>query len=427
MQKVLVITYYWPPAGGPGVQRWLKFAKYLPENGLEPIVYVPENAQYPIVDESLLDEMPEIRVLRKSIFEPYRFASWFSRKQTTRISSGVITPKAKQSWLERILLWIRGNFFIPDARRFWVGPSVRFLGKVIAEEGIKKVITTGPPHSVHLIGLKLKKAHDLEWIADFRDPWTTIGYHNKLKLGKYARTKHLQLEKQVLTGADKLLVTSPHTQRQFQQKTSRPIKVITNGYDGAYEKAALDKEFTLSHIGSLLTGRNPKNLWAALQALCEAHEDFKRQLKIQLAGVVNDEVLQSLTVHNLKDHVVQLGYLPHHEVLQVQRSSQVLVLLEINTEETKGIIPGKLFEYLNARRPILAIGPNGWEATEIIEATQSGRTFSYGEEEALKTVLLSWYKAFNNGGLAVDAQGIEKYSRAALTQELAKYVLWESS
>ena len=428
MQKVLIIAYYWPPAGGPGVQRWLKFVKYLPDFDIEPIVYVPENPNYPIIDSSLTKEIPEgIHILKQPIFEPYKLASLFSKNKTKRISSGIIQKKKKQSLLERAMLWIRGNFFIPDARKYWVKPSVKFLSDFIKKENIKTIITTGPPHSMHLIGLQLKEKYGLKWVADFRDPWTSIGYHDKLKLNKSSREKHKQLEKQVLHSADTIIVTSKTTKQEFLQITSQPIKVITNGYDNELQKVVLDKKFTLSHIGSLLTDRNPKNLWKVLGELVNEKEGFKEQLQIQLVGVVGKEVIDTIAEHGLSSYVNTLGYVSHKEVLELQPKSQILLLLEIDADETKGILPGKLFEYLKAKRPILAIGPKEWEASEIVAATNSGVGVSSKDESAIKNVLLEWFDAYKKDMLTINSSKIEKYSRKELTKQLAKSITWESS
>jgi galactitol-specific phosphotransferase system IIB component len=428
MQKVLIIAYYWPPAGGPGVQRWLKFVKYLRDFNLEPVVYVPKNPDYPIMDDSLVDEIPEgIRILKQPIFEPYGLASIFSKKKTKRISSGIIQKHRKQSFLERAMLWVRGNFFIPDARKYWVKPSVKYLSKVIKDEGLKTIITTGPPHSVHLIGLDLKKQLDVQWITDFRDPWTSIGYHKKLKLSKAAQKKHKQLESTVLNTADKIVVTSNTTKQEFEQLTKKPIAVITNGFDGAPIQTELDNKFTISHIGSLLTDRNPKVLWKVLGELTKEYTAFAQQLQIQLIGVVGKEVLRSLASYGLDNCTKELGYVPHEEVLELQPKSQVLLLVEINSNETKGILPGKLFEYLNAKRPILAIGPNNWEAAAIVKETNSGIGLVPKEESTLKNVILEWFHLYQEGQLVLDSKGIEKYSRKELTHQLANYIRWESS
>lgn len=200
LKKTLIITYYWPPAGGPGVQRWLKFVKYLPEFGIEPIVYCPENPNYPIRDESLVNEIPKnITILKQPINEPYGLASLFSKGKSKSISSGVIPKAKKQSWIEKTMLYVRGNYFIPDARKNWVKPSVDFLSVYIKEQHIETIITTGPPHSLHLIGLQLKEKLGVKWLADFRDPWTTIGYHKDLKLTASSKAKHLDLEKKSTT------------------------------------------------------------------------------------------------------------------------------------------------------------------------------------------------------------------------------------
>ncbi|WP_422351356.1 glycosyl transferase family 1 [Flagellimonas sp.] len=427
MRKVLVIVYYWPPAGGPGVQRWLKFVKYLRDFNIEPVVYVPENPHYPLVDENLLSEVPnDVRVLKHPIKEPYAWASLLSKKKTKTISSGII-PEKKPSSLEKILLWIRGNLFIPDARKYWVKPSVKFLLGIIEKEGIETIITTGPPHSLHLIGLELKKKMNIQWISDFRDPWTSIGYHNKLRLTKKSQKKHKDLEKKVLTNSDKIVVTSRTTQMEFEALTNRPVKVITNGFDEVLSPLQLDSKFTISHLGSLLTGRNPITLWKVLQELVNERPEFAKQLSIQLAGVVGEEVWESIGQHGLQSYTNQLGYLPHEQVVEVQQKSQILLLLEIASEETKGIIPGKLFEYLNAKRPILALGPTEWEAGRIVQETKAGISLSTTDAPALKNVLLDWFEQFKKGGFSANSIGIEKFHRRELTKELVNFIVWESS
>ncbi|MEP3210285.1 MAG: glycosyltransferase family 4 protein [Maribacter sp.] len=423
MRKVLVITYYWPPAGGPGVQRWLKFVKYLRDFGVEPVVYIPENPNYPIVDESFVNEIPEdITIYKHRISEPYRIANILSRKKTKRISSGIIQTK-NQSFLEQIMLWVRGNFFIPDARKYWVRPSVKFLFDILEKEQIATIITTGPPHSVHLIGYHLKEFKKIKWIADFRDPWTSIGYHKKLKLTRMAQNRHKELEQLVLAKADKIVVTSHTTKKEFQTLTKQPIEVITNGYDKmVVSKVALDEAFTISHIGSMLSGRNPKNLWKVLSELIAENLAFKESVRLQFLGVLSDDVLQTLKEFDLENYVDVIGYVSHEEAIQYQQKSQVLLLAEIDSEETKGIIPGKLFEYMAAERPILGIGPIGWEVTDVVTATKTGAIFEYSAHFQLKNVLLNWFEQYQNNQLKVSSVDTIKYSRRALTRKLAEYI-----
>jgi glycosyltransferase involved in cell wall biosynthesis len=425
MHKVLIVTYYWPPAGGPGVQRWLYFASYLREFGMQPVIYTPENPHYPVLDPDLESQVPpEIRVIRTKIWEPYRLAGFFSRKGTRRISSGIL-DREKPSRLEQLMRWIRGNLFIPDARKFWVKPSVKFLRSLLLEEGINTVITTGPPHSMHLIGLALKRSTGIRWVADFRDPWTSIGYHEALYPGRRARKKHLELEKKVLRGADAIVTTSGRTREEFLQITDRPVHVITNGYSGARnQQGQPEGRFCLAHIGSLLSGRNPLALWKALQNLVRENGDFRKDLQIELTGLVSEEVLRSIRQHDLGPFLKLASYVPHEQALEKQRKAQVLLLLEIDSYKTQGIIPGKLFEYMAASRPVLAIGPGGWEAGELLEACGCGAAFGYGEQEAIEAKLLEWYHAYREGTLTVQGSQVSRYHRRALTERLVKEILW---
>lgn len=423
MKRVLIIAYYWPPAGGPGVQRWLKFVTYFKEFGIEPIVYTPENPHYPLLDENIIKEVPDdIEVIKLPIKEPYRFAKIFSKKKTKQISSGIITKK-QPVLVERLMLWVRGNFFIPDARIGWVKPSVKYLEKYIAQNSIDAVITTGPPHSMHLIGLNLKRKLGITWIADFRDPWTTIHYHKSLQLSDSSERKHKRLEKEVLQNADRIVVTSPNTKYEFQAITDQPIAVITNGYDTTHNiENKLDDSFTLVHIGSLLSGRNPEVLWKVLSELCVENEVFAKDFKLKLIGAVSNEVIESLKQHQLISTTEVVGYVSHVEALQFQHNAQMLLLIEMDLPETRSIIPGKLFEYLLAKRPIVALGPKGSDIETIISETNSGRFFSYEDELQLKKEIAYSYQLFKEGNLIINSSGIEKYSRRDLTQKMAETI-----
>ena len=424
-KKLLIITYDWPPAGGPGVQRWLKFVKYLPDFDIQPIVYVPENPTYPIIDNGLIDEVSDKAIILKNrIFEPYQLAGFLSKNKTKKISSGIIPNKKKQSVLEKAMLWIRGNLFIPDARKYWVNPSVAYLKKYIQENNIDTIVTSGPPHSLHLIGLQLKKDLNVKWIADFRDPWTTIGYHKELKLSSFANIKHKNLESKVLNSADTIIVTSKSTKCEFQELTPKPIEVITNGYDvEKVEKQSLDTKFSLAHIGSFLSERNPKILWQSLSELIEEIPTFKNDLEIKLIGAVSQEVLQTISDYKLNSYVNNLGYVSHNEAVVQQRKSQVLLLIEIDSEDPKSIIPGKLFEYMVSERPIIAIGPKDSDFAEIIQSTNTGVFFTYNEKVALKKTILSHYNLFLENNLKVFPIGLQQYSRKNLTEKLAKLIL----
>lgn len=424
-QRVVIVTYYWPPAGGPGVQRWLLFAKYLRNYGITPIVIIPKNPTYPITDTSLCEEVHEdIQIISIPIFEPYRFANFFSKKETQTISKGLIANSAQQSLLQKILLYIRGNFFIPDARKFWTKPVTTFLKEFLPKENIQTLITTGPPHSIHLIGKKLKESLAIRWIADFRDPWTAIGYHTKLKLSTKSKRKHLELESEVLQQADHILVTSPGTLDHFRNKTKTPITVINNGYEPIKneKEVVLDKKFTLSHIGSLLSDRNPTNLWKALYELTQTDADFAAAFELQLIGTIGENIRKTLKKIGLQPFTKTLGYVSHQEAIQLQRQSQILLLIEINSPETRCILPGKLYEYMAAKRPILAIGPKGSDVDLLLKQTQTGSFHHYEALDALKVQILNYFNAYRMKNLIVTPRSIAQYSRQSLTRIVADVI-----
>ncbi|WP_271393233.1 glycosyltransferase family 4 protein [Aequorivita sinensis] len=423
MKRALIVTYYWPPAGGPGVQRWLKFVKYFKEFGVEPIVYIPENPNYPLVDENFSAEIPSnVEVIKHPIKEPYRFAKFFSKKKTKQMSSGIISKKDSTA-IEKLMLYVRGNFFIPDARVGWVKPSVKYLSDYLENNDVDVVITTGPPHSLHLIGKQLKKELNVKWIADFRDPWTTIHYHKSLRLNKTSEKKHKALEAAVLNTADVVTVTSPTTKKEFEEITNKPIEVITNGFDITEEvNYNRDLKFSISHIGSLLSERNPKNLWYILAEICKKNTSFKKDLELKFAGAVSDEVKESLSEFNLDENSKFLGYVSHFEALKLQNESQVLLLVEINSAETRAIIPGKLFEYLAAKRPIIALGPYKSDIEAIVDETKSGRFFDYSEDKELKNEILRLYKQYKTGDLQVASEGVDRFSRRQLTKQMSALI-----
>ena len=424
MKKALIITYYWPPAGGPGVQRWLKFVKYLPEFNIKPIIYIPENPNYPITDQSLINEIPEgITILKQPIKEPYKLAGLISKKDTNRISKGIIHRPKSQRFIEKVMLYIRGNFFIPDARIRWVKPSVRYLSKYIKENNIETIITTGPPHSLHLIGMQLKQKTGVKWLADFRDPWTTIGYHKQLKLTKKSAAKHKRLELEVLQNANEIITTSYTTSKMFQDIANKEVNTITNGYDeqeiGSFE---LDKKFTCSHIGSLLSERNPEVLWKVFRELINENKDFKKDFQLNLIGIVSEDVLDCLNKYELDEYLRLQGYVSHKEATTFQKQSQVLLLIEIDSEETKCIIPGKLFEYMVSERPIVALGPKDSDVQSIIKQTNTGNYFGYNDYEPLKELILKHFNSYKKGNLKSHPIGLQKYHRKQLTKQLSELI-----
>ena len=440
MKRLLIITYYWPPTGGSGVQRWVKFSKYLPEHGWQPVVYTPENPEQLARDESLLADIPACaEVIKTHITEPYEIY----RRLTGGKAGQEVNPvnAQKKSWKQRLSLWIRGNCFIPDPRIGWVRPSVRFLKKYLREHPVDAVVTTGPPQSVHLIGLGLKKALGLHWIADFRDPWTEMFYYKHLGLGAAADRRHRRLEQAVLDGADTVVSVSPPVAADFQAKTRTPVVLITNGFDeddfapagdGVFQTggpelfsgqvcrktnsgsacpspAGKDGSFRLVHTGLFAADGNPLNLWDALAKRCGTDPDFRERLQIRLAGKVDAAITDAIRARGLGANLVELGYLPHDETVREQRAADILLLPLRQEPEYAKVLPGKIFEYLAARRPVLGIGQEDGAAAQVLRDAGAGEMFDWDKSDELLAFLDAPHPA---------TAGLEKYTRRALTAQL---------
>ena len=425
MKRVLIITYYWPPSGGSGVQRWLKMSKYLPEYGWQPVVYTAEGAEYPVEDPSLeKDVRPEVEVIRQPIIEPYSFYKKFlGMKKEQKVKAGFIDDTGhKQGWKERLSIWIRGNFFIPDARCWWVKPSVKYLKSYLKEHPVDAIISTGPPHSMHLIAMQLKEALGIPWIADFRDPWTEIDYYSKLRLTRWADRKHHRLEHEVLTKADKVVTVSPNWARRLEALGAPKADVVYNGFDesdlGQTGGSFVSNKFTLTYLGVLFKVRNPECLWQALGELVTEDTRFAEKLQVKLIGQVDKEVTQTITRNGLKDHVVLSPYIPHNQVADALQQSSVLLLPLMSNDEsdTLGLIPAKVFEYMASGRPILCIGPTNGDTAKILDETQAGVTIGFEDKEKMKETIKSLYLKHQGNGLPDnDTVSIGKYSRRALT------------
>lgn len=425
-KKVLIITYYWPPSGGSGVQRWLKFVKYLVPSGWEPYVFTPENPSFTIEDKSLLKDVPaSVEVIHFPIWEPYqlffKLSSLFGKENPQQVD---FISTGKKSVFQSLSAWVRGNFFIPDARVFWVKPSVIYLEDFISRNDINKIITTGPPHSVHLIGLRLKKKNPaLHWIADFRDPWSEWDLLDTLSLTTLARMKHQKLEREVLTKADRVITIAPYHVNRFEVLCGRTVDLITNGFDEedfeGIENIHTEK-FTIRHVGIVDELRDPRPVMEALKQLSVSTPEFQQDVTVEFIGKVNasfknyvieDEQLSSIV--RFQDNI------PHAQLLAGYGSTDLQLLVLAHTQLAPGNLPGKFFEYLASRKPILGIGPVNGDAGDILRQTNAGVIRERNDVGGIKLDVLNYYQRWKDR-LPNRPSGVELYSRKNLTKELCK-------
>lgn len=419
-KKVLLITYYWPPSGGAGVHRWLRFSSFFAEQGIELTVYCPNDAAWPAIDKELEKQVhPNIREIRSSIFEPHKYLSGGG--------PGVgLSEKKKPNLFKRFTIWVRGNLFIPDSRVFWIRPSVRRLKKLLREEkDFDCIISTGPPHSTHLIALALKKEFGIKWIADFRDPWTQIDFYEQLNIGKSADKKQHRLEEEVLRTADEIVTVSKGCAEGLEAIAKRPIEVISNGFTfPEFEAKKIDNNgnFVISHFGSMPSSRNPEFLWRVLSEICSENSEFAAKLKLELTGTVDFEVRKSLESAGLLSYVQFNDPIGHAESIEKQRESALLLLIANTTGNVKGILTGKFFEYLGAKRPILATGARDSDLAEAMTHTKAGFFATSDSNVDLKRFVLDSFDSFAKGELVGSAVNLDDYNSRNLADRFIELI-----
>lgn len=426
MKKILIITYYWPPSGGAGVQRWLKFSKYLPEFGYEPVILTVDEkeASYAQLDYSLLQEIdPGLAVHKTKTFEPYNLYRKLSNKK--EIPYGGFSNQKKITLFERLSRLIRGNLFLPDPRKGWNRYALKKAIELIETEKIDVVITSGPPHSTHLIGEKIKSRTGIRWVADFRDPWTDIYYYKELYHSLLATRIDKYLEKKVLTGADKIITVSKEVGKLLLRKipyATDKIVVISNGYDEAdFENIAAVKNeyFTITYTGTISVSYR---IGTFIEAICLLPDSVKNRMRIRFVGNVPDEILSLFRSKNLESMVEVLGYIPHNQAILQMMCASMLLMAIPDSPDNKGIVTGKFFEYLATKRPILALGPLGGDVDIMLQRCKAGRLFSYNEKEKMNLFIREIFEQEQNGSFRSETTGTEKYNRRNLTGELSKFL-----
>lgn len=425
MKKILIITYYWPPSGGAGVHRWLGFVKYLNLKGYKPIIYTPENPDSSVEDISLLNSVaPDIEVIKRPIWEPYGYYKKLLRqKKGEKINTGFISEKKKPSRMENFAVWVRGNFFIPDARKFWIKPSIKYLSSIIKEKNIDIVISTGPPHSMHLIALGLKKRFTIKWIADFRDPWTNIDFYDQLKLTKASDKKHRELENKVLEKADLCIAIGKTLGNELKSLGAKNVEVITNGFDGEIIQSKPNHgKFSIGHFGSFSSTRNPKYLWKVLAGIGKELPGFLNDLEIELVGKVDHTIFSSLHENGLDSNTIKYGQVSYAEAQEKMETCQVLLLVANDTPNAKGILTSKLFEYMRVSRPVLAMGPEESDMSDVMKEVYSNSAINYNDELSIKNKILDFYSDYKKGNLVVDSDKTMAYHRENLTEKLIEQI-----
>lgn len=415
MKKVLIITYYWPPGGGAGVQRWLKFSSYLPEYGWEPVILTvdPEFALYPVSDKSLENEVPvNIKVYKTPATDYYRF---FYRDKKGVPSAGFANKK-DDSAVGKISRFIRGNLFIPDPRIGWNKFAVKKACEIIKEEKINLVITTSPPHSTQITGLKLKKKFpELVWIADLRDPWTDIYYYKLFYPTPVAKKIDLCLEKKVLRTADRIITVSPSLKTLFARKVPcARIEVITNGFDTSDFidfKPDIPERLTITYTGTMSEAYPVEGLLKVLQKMKDSGTDFL----LRFVGTVNEKLKKSIIQKAGEKNTEFISHVSHPEAIKFMAASSALLLVIPDYRHNRLIITGKLFEYIAAGKPVLCIGPADGDAAEIIRSCRAGVTAGYNDAGTIEEFLNNLPALQEQ----IDRDSARQYSRSNLTKQIA--------
>lgn len=422
MKRVLIITYYWPPSGGAGVQRWLKFSKYLPDFGWQPVIYTPDNPESPADDPSLQKDVhPGTVIIRKPIWEPYQlYRKFLGMSADDRINAGFLAEKEKPGKKENISVWIRGNLFIPDARKFWIRPSVKYLVKYLVKHPVDAIVSTGPPHSMHLIARKVSTETGIPWLSDFRDPWTGIDFYDQLRLTKRSDKKHHQLERKVLQQADRVVVVGKTMAREFREKAGIDAVVVPNGFDRddfLNVKPAEPGVFKILHVGAMNRDRNHASFWKALSSIKNGSRN-QHPFTLKLIGKLDISVLQALRKYGLEENTELLPYLSHELIASELVSASLLYLPINNTPNAKAVQTGKIFEYIASGRPVLGVGPVDGDAADILNETNSGVMKDFEDSEGIRSAILQFSKPSPASGM-LPAEKRNRYERRHLAEEIA--------
>jgi len=424
---LLYISYYWPPSGGPGVQRGLKFVKYFPQLGIIPAILTVDEKQasYPLLDDTLLDEIPEnLEVYKTATSEPFEYYKKLSGKKEIPYS-GFANQESKNSLLDKVFKFVRGNLFIPDARVGWNKHALKKAGELLKDDKFKAIITTSPPHSTQLIGLKLRKKYNLKWIADLRDPWTNIHYYDQLYHTTLAQRLDEKYERQVLAQADAIIVTSEDTKRLFLNKPVNlnpdKIHVIPNGFDEddfKFQSAPPKDTFLITYTGTIAESYNIDVFLKVIAHLMSVHSEIN--YKLRFVGKVSEGMKQRIEKAGVLGITEFIPYVPHDQAIKYLMESTALLLAIADVPSVYANVPGKLFEYLASNKQIICLGPVHSDTDHIIDECGAGRLFHYAAYDLMLDHMTQMSKAWKiNSNLDLPYINYARYSRRALTEKLA--------
>ncbi len=429
-KKVLIVTYYFPPSGGSGVQRPLKFIKYLREFGWEPVVLTAKNADYPAYDETLVHEIPDgVKIYRSGIVEPYRFYRKFtgrSADESTDIATLTLDERDKQKFSERLSEWVRSALFVPDARIGWLPFAYSLAKKIIFKENIEIVLSTAPPYTTHLIGMLLHRNLNVPWIADFRDSW--IGWLSTPQWRpKLSRALERWMESSALRYADRVVTVTPGVKEDLLSRNPRlrdeRWKLLYNGFDPAdfaqvRPKPKQDKT-TIIYSGSLYGNRNPEYLLRALEELKTEDPELLNKIRLLFVGRIGGPIIERMETSPVAGIIERVPYVTHAESLSYLAGSNISLLIIDDAPENAGILTGKLFEYIGAGHPVLALAPEG-NATDLIRENKLGIVAHPKRVDEIKKALINIVASCAASEAPPDPSLTHKFERRTLTGQLAK-------
>jgi glycosyltransferase involved in cell wall biosynthesis len=426
MKTVLILTYYWPPAGGPGVQRWLKFVKFFKSLEWNPIILTVKDGTYSAMDEALTREIPEnLAIYKTRSKDPFRFYKLLKGKKDNAVSVALINIDKEKSLIDSLSMYIRSNFFIPDARKGWTPYAYKKAVDIIHKQNIDLVVTTGPPHSTHLAGLKLKRKLKVKWLADLRDPWTTVYYNDMLPRTARTRKRDKKLEDAVLKNADAVTVVSPGMKSEFEDRNPN-VHVVMNGFDledmNAVAGNSSNKRFCLTYTGNFKPNQHVPQIWNAIFELLEENEQFRQDFQLRFVGNLDASVPDYFNANGFRDHLEIIGYVPHYKVIEEMSTSDLLLFVVPQSRNNHLIITGKLFEYLASGTPLLSVGPPDGDASKIIHETGRQEMINYNDKEVFKKSLLAYYERWKNskGKLEkLDADMLDQYTRKSSAKKMS--------